>query len=92
MFFVALLAYTQSRSQLDYQLKRIPEWHVFNFFFMLIYFSVVNFMFFATHLAPNIMLGPTIASGVILNPNILFENIALDKMNGVSGHLCAHCY
>ena len=30
-------------------------------------------MFFTTHLAPNIMICPTIALGVILNPNILHE-------------------
>ena len=30
-------------------------------------------IFFTTHLAPNIMIGPTIASDVILDPNILRE-------------------
>ena len=30
-------------------------------------------MFFTTHLAPNIMIGPTIAAGVILNSNIFRE-------------------
>ena len=38
-------------------------------------------MFFITHLAPNIMIGRTSASGVILKPNILRENIALDDQN-----------
>ena len=33
-------------------------------------------MFFTTHLAPNILIGPIIALGV-LNPNILRENKAL---------------
>ena len=32
-------------------------------------------MFFTIHLAPNIIIGPTIASGVLLNPNILRYNI-----------------
>ena len=32
-------------------------------------------IFFTIHLAPNSMIGPTIASGVLLNPNILGENI-----------------
>ena len=26
-------------------------------------------MYFATHLAPNVMIGPTISSGVLLNPS-----------------------
>ena len=34
-------------------------------------------MFLTTHLAPNILIGPTIASGVILNPDILHGNTAL---------------
>ena len=34
-------------------------------------------MFFTIHLAPNIMIGLTIASGVLLNPNILRKNIPL---------------
>ena len=34
-------------------------------------------MFFTTHLAPNIMIRPTISSGVTLIPNILREKIAL---------------
>ena len=36
-------------------------------------------MFFTTHLAPNIMIGPTIASGVILNPYILRKCLALKQ-------------
>ena len=34
-------------------------------------------MFFTIHLAPNINVGLTIASGVLLNPNILRDNIPL---------------
>ena len=34
-------------------------------------------MFFTTHLAPKIIIGLTIASGVLLNPNILRDNIPL---------------
>ena len=34
-------------------------------------------MFFTIHLAPNIMIGLTIASGVLLNLNILRDNIPL---------------
>ena len=34
-------------------------------------------MFFSTDLAPNVLIHPTIASDVILNPNILREYIAL---------------
>ena len=44
---------------------------------MFIYFLGVNLMFLTTHLAPNIMIGTTRASGVLLNLNILRENIAL---------------
>ena len=36
-------------------------------------------MFFTTDLAPNIMLGLTIGPGVLLNPKILRENIALRR-------------
>ena len=45
-------------------------------------------MFFKTHLAPNITIGPTIASGVILNPNILRENIPLSHMLFLVVHSC----
>ena len=38
--------------------------------------SGVNLMFFTAHLPPNIMVGPTIALGVILNPDILHQYIA----------------
>ena len=34
-------------------------------------------MFFTTHLAPNVMIGPTIASGVILNPKHVRKYTAL---------------
>ena len=44
--------------------------HVYQFLKWL--FSV-HLLLFTTHLAPNIMIGPTKASGVILNPNILHE-------------------
>ena len=37
----------------------------------------VNLMFFTTHLVLNIRIGPTIASNVILNRNILRKGIAL---------------
>ena len=36
-------------------------------------------MFFTTNLAPIIMIGPTIAPGVILKPNILGEYRALTE-------------
>ena len=36
-------------------------------------------MLLTTHLAPDVMIGPTIASGVILNPKILREYIALTR-------------
>ena len=36
-------------------------------------------MFLTTHLAPNVMIGHTIASGVILTPKILREYIALKQ-------------
>ena len=32
-----------------------------------------NFMLFTIHLAPNIMIGPTLALSVILNPNFYME-------------------
>ena len=38
-------------------------------------------MFFKTHQAPSIMIGPTITLGVILNSNILRECIALREKN-----------
>ena len=63
-------------SQLDYQVKLIPEWNELKSLFMFIYFSgvkLVNLMFFATHLAPNNIIGPTIASGVTFNLNITFK-------------------
>ena len=41
------------------------------------YLLGVEFCKFTTDLALNIMIGPTIASGVLLNPNILRECIAL---------------
>ena len=63
----------------DYQIKLIRERNVFKLLVMFGYFLDVNFMFFATHPAPNVMIGPTIASGVILNPNIIRECIALSK-------------
>ena len=47
---------------------------------MFIYFLGGKLCKFSVLLAPNIMIGPTIdaiASGVILNPNILHENIPL---------------
>ena len=39
--------------------------------------KTLNLIFITNHLAPNIMIGSTIASGVILNQNILHECIAL---------------
>ena len=63
----------------DYQMKLIRERNVFKLLVMFDYFLDVNLMFLTNHLAPNIMIGPTIASGVILNPNILRECIALSK-------------
>ena len=42
-------------------------------------------MFLTTHLSPIVMIGLTIASGVIFNPSILHECIALrsNKINNV---------
>ena len=65
------------------------NWNVFKLLFMLfIYFLdvklFVNLMFFTIHPAPNIMTCPTIVSGVILNPNILPEYIALIQMVNTS--------
>ena len=51
---------------------------------MFIYFSGRKLCKSSVLLAPNIMIGPTIhaiASGVILNPNILRENIPLKNLN-----------
>ena len=55
---------------------------------MFIYFlgvHFVNLMFFTIYLSPNIMIGLTIASGVLLIPNLLRDNIPLkwsvDKYN-----------
>ena len=47
-------------------------------------------MFFTIHMAPNFNISPTIASGVILNPNILHECIALMKeaMLIIHVHIC----
>ena len=39
--------------------------------------NFVNLIIFTTHLAPNIMIGPTIAWSVALSPNILGDNIPL---------------
>ena len=43
-------------------------------------------MFFTIHLDLNIMIGLTIASGVLLNPNILSDNIPLTLGN------CQRCW
>ena len=48
-------------------------------------------MFFTT-LAHNIMIGPTIASGVILNPNILSKNIPITLLFFLKlGSSSQHC-
>ena len=47
-------------------------------------------MFFTIHLAPNIMLLPTISSGVLLNPNILRENIPLSLYRSIR-NIGLHC-
>ena len=39
--------------------------------------KLCKFNVFTTHLAPNILVGPTIASVVILNPNVLRKFIDL---------------
>ena len=51
---------------------------------MFIYFLGRKLCKFSVLLAPNIMIGPTIhaiASGVILNPNILRDNVLLKLHN-----------
>ena len=48
-------------------------------------------MFFTAHLASNIMIGPTIASGVILNINILHENIPL-ICNSIENKIVFNCH
>ena len=51
---------------------------LFKLLFMFIYFLGRKLCKFSVLLAPNIVIGPTIhalASGVILNPNILRDNI-----------------
>ena len=53
---------------------------LFKLLLMFIYFLGRKLCKFSVLLAPNIMIGPTIhaiASGVILNPNTLHENITL---------------
>ena len=48
-------------------------------------------MFFTAHLASNIRIGPTIASGVILNLNILRENILL-ICNSIENKTVFNCH
>ena len=60
--------------------KTFRERNVFKLVFMfgnILGVKKVNLMFFTTHLALNVMMGPTIASCVISNPNISREHIAL---------------
>ena len=53
-------------------------------------FPGVNLMIFTTHLAPNVMIDLTVASGVLLNPNIVCENIAL-KSTQISHITITYC-
>ena len=58
---------------------------------MCIYFLGVKLMFFATHLAPSIMMCPTIASSVILNLNILRKNKGLNGVENSLDNNSPHC-
>ena len=48
-------------------------------------------MFFTIHLAHNILIGLTIASGVILNPNILRNNIVTGAIRDANLGHTHHC-
>ena len=52
--------------------------------------NFVNLMYFTTHLAPNIMIGSTVASSVILNPNIFSLIKVFDRKKYICQyrHIC----